>query len=372
MRDYTKYYTPKKIAELMIDLCTDIQPESAIDICAGTWNLLNAAKKNWPEIKLTGVDNNPALSKSYCIDGRIFATDSYYENKKFDLVLANPPFGYECFNSEINERIIDIFGCKFGGSVLSRLESTMLLFNTILVKKEGVLVSVVPTSIISAENQISLRKYLGNNFFVEKIIELPENAFGSSNIRTSIIILRKDRSKKNTEMLKVIDIQGKYNVFSKGFLLKSKVELGEWTLETEIIKYKKINNLMILRNDIPTNKMNNKGLGHPVIHNSSITEQKVNHTKLRYTQLEKSNYYLSCSGDVLIYRVGKNCGKHIILSEKDEGLLVSDCLLIIRVTEEKDRKELLGRLEKISFSHLIKGVTTKYITHKDVKQALNG
>ncbi len=48
VRNYTKYYTPIKVARLLINQCNIETPTQAIDICAGSWNLLNEAKKNGP------------------------------------------------------------------------------------------------------------------------------------------------------------------------------------------------------------------------------------------------------------------------------------------------------------------------------------
>ena len=51
------YYTPIELAALLLELIPQkASISSAIDICCGSWNLLAAAKRHYPEVKITGVD----------------------------------------------------------------------------------------------------------------------------------------------------------------------------------------------------------------------------------------------------------------------------------------------------------------------------
>ena len=91
---YNKFYTPLDIANLLIGQLKVEYPKSAVDICCGSHNLLSSAKQRWPNTKYVGVDiiehyaNGVECIKS---DGRKFALE---HPNKFQLVLANPPFGY--------------------------------------------------------------------------------------------------------------------------------------------------------------------------------------------------------------------------------------------------------------------------------------
>ena len=95
------YYTPIELAALLLELIPQkASISSAIDICCGSWNLLAAAKRHYPEVKITGVDIDPA-AHAHCIegatfvcdDGRSFANRQEKAKQTYDLVLSNPPFG---------------------------------------------------------------------------------------------------------------------------------------------------------------------------------------------------------------------------------------------------------------------------------------
>lgn len=63
------YYTPIELAALLLELIPQkASISSAIDICCGSWNLLAAAKRHYPEVKITGVDIDPA-AHAHCIEG---------------------------------------------------------------------------------------------------------------------------------------------------------------------------------------------------------------------------------------------------------------------------------------------------------------
>ena len=54
--DYSKYYTPTSIAQLLVKQLKIGYPDKIVDICCGSCNLLNAAKKRWPRAVLYGTD----------------------------------------------------------------------------------------------------------------------------------------------------------------------------------------------------------------------------------------------------------------------------------------------------------------------------
>ena len=69
------YYTPIELAALLLELIPQkASISSAIDICCGSWNLLAAAKRHYPEVKITGVDIDPA-AHAHCIEGATFVCD---------------------------------------------------------------------------------------------------------------------------------------------------------------------------------------------------------------------------------------------------------------------------------------------------------
>lgn len=68
-------------------------------------------------------------------------------------------------------------------------------------------------------------------------------------------------------------------------------------------------------------------------------------------------------------RVGRNCGLFSIIN-KEINLYTSDCILIIRANSEKSRMNIINVLKSDYLNQIKKGVTTKYITKKDLNFVL--
>ena len=61
------YYTPIELAALLLELIPQkASISSAIDICCGSWNLLAAAKRHYPEVKIKYSGNYPSKSRAVC------------------------------------------------------------------------------------------------------------------------------------------------------------------------------------------------------------------------------------------------------------------------------------------------------------------
>ena len=95
------YYTPVELATLLLTLVPQkASIHNIIDICCGSWNLLAAAQKYYPDAEVTGVDIDPSANNYrieralfICDDGRKFANRQEKMRNSYDLILSNPPFG---------------------------------------------------------------------------------------------------------------------------------------------------------------------------------------------------------------------------------------------------------------------------------------
>ncbi len=366
MKDYSKFYTPRMVARLLIKNCKIEDPKNAIDICAGSWNLLNEAKSKWPNIELVGVDIQKHNEQGFVEDGRCFSFQAFQKKQLFDLVLANPPFEYEKVPLEIRKMIDIAFPFhQFNGNILNRLESTMLLFNSLLVKDNGYLASVVPNSLLFAENQNSLRSYFASNFHLEKIIHLPDSAFGKQNIRTSLVLLRKKVTKKPTRIYNAAERNNQYIANHAGSIPHTKITKGKWDL-LDSNKDIKVDDLKIIRNNISTNMLSTNKLGHPVIHNGTIANGNLKLEKIRFLNEAIPRMEYVEPGDIVINRVGKSIGQFALINDEEKKYLSSDCVLIIRPANQETRNLLINKLNSTNFKEFKKGVTTKYITKNDI------
>lgn len=77
-----KFYTPPMLAECLISLLPRREYSNIIDICCGSWNLLEAASKQFATASYVGVDIDSDANKNcfrgakfFCKDGRRFALE---------------------------------------------------------------------------------------------------------------------------------------------------------------------------------------------------------------------------------------------------------------------------------------------------------
>ena len=158
--DYSKFYTPPKIAQVLINSLIIPTPQRVIDICCGSCNLLFAAKKRWNNIKTYGVDiSNHVTSDVHFkqADGRTFAL---CHPKHFSFVVANPPFVFIKKKNQFPMLYKNIFE-KFK---TSRLEVEMLLANLSILKPKGTLLIILPSSFVEAISHKKIRNLIANNY----------------------------------------------------------------------------------------------------------------------------------------------------------------------------------------------------------------
>lgn len=242
-----EFYTPRSIVRLMTRILNPKEKMSIYDPACGTGGMLLEAidylKKQGLEyrnLKLYGNEKNLTTSAIARInmflhditDFEIVRTDtlrqpSFFEEdklKKFDLVIANPPFSLknwgreEWENDERNN--LGALPPKKNGDfawVLHMLKS---------LKGNGKLAVVLPHGVLfrsAAEKEI--RKKLLENDYFEAIIGLGPNLFYGTTISTSIIILNKNKIPSKQDYVQFIDASGLYKPgIAQNILLEEHVD----------------------------------------------------------------------------------------------------------------------------------------------------
>lgn len=350
--DYSKYYTPLKIADFLISKLEIPVPHSAIDICCGSCNLLHAAKKRWNNIELIGVDiidlecDDVKYSK---MDGRKYAI----ENKnKYHLILANPPFDYlekKCEYSSLFDEM------NFSYET-SRLEIEMLFANLIMLNDNGVLLIIMPNTFVIGQKYLKIRKFLAQNYSIKKIFFLPEDTFGTTNISSCALIIKKeDRKKNDTEVLYIKTDGNNYSAHRKEKIIYGCIENGIWNNDFSMIN--SLINIDIKRGSTSSQFFSNTG--EKILHTSTVADDW--RPSIRYVQEINTNSIYASDGDIIINRIGKAAGGWH--KYKGKRILISDCLFVI-----KDKDNFIGELLKNEkYPYKLRGVATKYITKSDVK-----
>ena len=232
------HFTPREVIRLMVNLIfmpdSDILTTKGIvktlfDPAYGTGGMLSVAEEYLRELnpdarlEIFGQDYNPQsyalcssdmMIKGHDIDhiafGDSFTNDSF-STKRFDYMLANPPFGVEWKPQENiirREHEEQGFGGRFGAG-LPRINDGSLLFLQHMIskmkesKEGGTRLAIVfngsPLFTGSAgSGESEIRRWIIENDWLEAIVALPDQLFYNTGINTYLWIVtnRKERHRK--------------------------------------------------------------------------------------------------------------------------------------------------------------------------------
>lgn len=360
------YYTPIALAEEIVKLIPKKKYNSVIDICCGTWNLLSAAKKMYPNANFYGVDIDESIeehvfggAKFTLDDGRKFSDREKNGGRTYDLILSNPPFG----NLEEN----DVYWMKdgndkdFSALKCKRYEAEMILANLYLAHENSVLVFILPITFVRGDSFREARKQISKSFSILEIIELPTNTFKGNKLKTVAIIMKKSSVLRNQTNYREASFSNDTWQFGQARKISSKeVKCGNWIGE----KAAKIN-VQIKRGKIHSGEM---GEGNNVVlHCSSTYEQGEWKPSIRRTK-QSSNIHAEL-GDIIVNRIGRGAGYWCI--NNFQNVEVSDCLFVIK----NDRAEIIKKLCDNTIDGKLniptRGVSTRYITQVDICNLIN-
>lgn len=376
---WERYYTPELVAKFMVSLL-HIEPRSVVDICVGSWNLLNEARKKWNYIEIQGVDTNPLSGlrnitdkNFHHMDGREFALKCIGENNFFPLVLANPPFGKESYQDY--SKFAELPGYSdMSSRALNRIETTMLLANLSLLEDEGYLVAIVPRTLVNGEWLKCLRQYIARNFKLELIINLPNNVF-NRDISTSILVVSNKIPKINSNV-KVYQANFRGKAIVKRFessLGYSQIVEGLWDNKRHAPE--KNSSIRLFRGAMDSSLLSDIGK-QAVIHSTDIEDLRKgawHPTKFTSNNLSLKIHRSAQKGDIVMIRVGRNCGTVARLNV-DGPLPVSDCVLVIRHSNPEYQDGLWQILNCNLFidelDKLKRGIGANYLTQCAVEKYL--
>jgi type I restriction-modification system DNA methylase subunit len=354
MKDFSKYYTPQKIAASLMRFVDFNDNDSVIDICCGKGNLLFAAKNYNPSLQCFGVDIadiNIDWCKTTKKDGREFALGT---KRKYTIALANPPFG----KIESISYASKLFVEKYASINSKRIEIEMLIANLNLLKEDGILLIILPNTFINGVSYKKIRKTISENHFVKTIIKLPPNAFSPERINCSAIVICKKKNNEN-QACTYYTMNEKFNISNSYEIKHDNILQGCWSNN---VLYEKVD-FKINRGNISSNMFSEKGI--EVLHTSKKSSPW--QPSLRYIKkgLNTSNSIIAEKGDLIISRIGSSAGC-LCLYEGDPKY-ITDCLMLIK----SPNKQLIKHIQNLNLRSLVKGVSTPHITVSDIYDLYN-
>jgi type I restriction enzyme M protein len=219
--DAGQFRTPRHIIEFIVKVVAPKKDETIFDPACGTAGFLveafnqikNSSKLTPQELQLLannieGFDIDPGMAKiarvnlylhgfktPHITENDTLTNENLWLKKKYDVILANPPF----MSPKGGIKPHDKFSVKAN-------KSEVLFVNYIIehLKLQGRAGIIVPEGVIfhpgSAYKQ--LRKTLVEDGYLSAVVSLPSGVFNPySGVKTSILILDRERAKVNNEIL---------------------------------------------------------------------------------------------------------------------------------------------------------------------------
>lgn len=363
MRDYhmkiDHYYTPVELAKKMVLVVEKKQRGYIADFACGRGQLLSIAHKQWPRSKIVATDicRSTIASLRQKSDWIIGLCDFISERSrsrcvalkdirgKVSLVLLNPPFS--CRSSSIVKTAVD------GRDIHSSISLAFVLNSIQYLTKNGQIVAILPYGCLDNEKDKSAWMYLQQIGKVEIIGTNGYKTFAGCSARTVIV------------------------KFSKGAITKSENKVQQVhhrhinDFKNKVSASMRDTNVSLIRGNISMFKVNgnNKSIKSiPLVHSTELQDGRILASKHTTEIVHKQ-----ISGPVILLpRVGKPNKSKIVLHEKGNPFVISDCVLAIKGSNISATREVYQTLlEHWSLiEELYTGTCALHITLKTLAELL--
>lgn len=212
-----EFYTNRTVVHLMTEMLKPQSGESIYDPTCGSAGMLISSiaylkeqNQEWRNVSLYGQEINAltsAIARMNCIlhgigdfnivNGDTLAAPAFIENgklKKFDLVLANPPYSIKEWNRDAFSK--DKYGRNFLGTP-PQGRADYAFFQHILMSmnnKNGRCAILFPHGVLFRNEEKEMREKLVRSDLLECVIGLGPNLFYNATMEACIVICRSQKS----------------------------------------------------------------------------------------------------------------------------------------------------------------------------------
>ncbi len=237
-KELGQFFTPFKLINLIlynIKDYIDINDDYTLyDPCCGSGGLLNRTasflkinrnniygceiEKDTTKYALASlIVNNNSLQINILNRCSLSHNNYLFEDKKFDLILTNPPFGTKMTYKDLETRFNDYRYNYFNSSKLkfddvypinTNNGASLFLQHVIyMLKDNGICGIVLPDgNELASKSYYNIRKYLIDNCKIIKVINVSGGTFGSTGVKTKVIIFKKQKGIDNHKNIDFLEI----------------------------------------------------------------------------------------------------------------------------------------------------------------------
>jgi type I restriction enzyme S subunit len=242
-KELGQFFTPFKLINLILfnikDLIDINDDYSLYDPCCGSGGLLNRTasylkinrnniygceiEKDTTKYALASlIVNNNSLKINILNRCSLSQNNYLFEDKKFDLILTNPPFGTKMTYKELNDKFnvykkdnYDYSQLKFEDiyPINTNNGASLFLQHVIyMLKDNGICGIVLPDgNELVNKTYYNIRKYLIDNCKIIKVINVSGGTFGSTGVKTKVIIFKKQKGTDNHKNIEFLEINKECN-----------------------------------------------------------------------------------------------------------------------------------------------------------------
>ncbi|HLV47267.1 MAG TPA: N-6 DNA methylase [Flavobacterium sp.] len=199
---YGQYFTPKNIAEFMINLANVDFNSKILEPSSGEGVFLDILiKKGFKDITAYEIDEELGTQFDFVIH-ESFVTALI--DKKFDLIIGNPPYiRWKNLEEELKE---ELGRSKLWNKYFNSLCDYLYIFilkSIELLNKNGQLIFICPEYWMNTTHAESLRNYMIEHGYFEKIYHFNETPI-FDNATVSVMIFKYIKSKDKTEKIDIV------------------------------------------------------------------------------------------------------------------------------------------------------------------------
>ena len=351
------YFTPNYIIKECMAFLENYYNDNNINIntilepCCGSCEFILSLNNTFKNKKIIGIEQNHFIynkikniqfdkndnENSIELINKSFF--DYTENKKFDLIIGNPPF-YVILKNNISDKYYKFFDGRPNIFVLFIIESLHKL------EVNGILCFVLPKNFLNCIYYDKLRTYIYQGFSILNILLCKENKYIDTSQETIILMVQNNKNvKKNNDF--TLKIQ-RYKIFNSNnnilylnkllenstnlFLLNFGVKVGTvtWNEQKDILTNDEEKTLLIYNGYIKKNKL--------------IIEKFKNEVKKNYINKK------GCDDMVLVINRGYGKGDYSFnycIIDGSKEYLIENHLIVIYHKSITNKDKLLKLYEKI-------------------------
>jgi len=249
---FGQYFTPKVVADFMIEMADISQNSSILEPSCGEGIFLELLQqKGFNNITAFEIDQELAQKFDFV---RYESFVSSKLNEKFDLIIGNPPYiRWKNLEDELKKELsISAIWNKYFNSLCDYLY-IFILKSIELLNENGQLIFICPEYWMNTTHSISLRNYMVQNGYFEEIYHFNETPIFDK-VTVSIVVFKFVKSKEKKEKIKVAKFYANQKLTNETLLnLKNKIPFKDAAYLT--VSQFKINERWLLQSDEVRNEL---------------------------------------------------------------------------------------------------------------------